>query len=119
MRKILFKILLGLLVIVAVLSVWIAIDLNRGSKVDIRAFDADEVARLDTAMWRSYYSRKRLKLFGQLGELLESQFHFPFWRRQLVAFYAAKAAFVFKDGKIREDYEKALPNLEKFYAQIH
>src|SRR3712207_8222974 len=31
---------------------------------------------------------------------------------------AAKSAFVFKDGKTREDYEKALPDLEKFYAEI-
>src|SRR2546423_3506965 len=98
-------------ILIAALAIWIAIDLNRPYKVDIRAFDADEVARLDTAMWRSYYSRKRLKLFKELGELLDSQFHFPFWRRQLVAYRAAKAAFVFKDGKTREDYEKALPDL--------
>jgi hypothetical protein len=29
-------------------------------------FDPDEVARLETAMWRSYYDRRRLPLFGQL-----------------------------------------------------
>jgi hypothetical protein len=101
------------------LSVWIAIDLYRPHKVDIREFDADEVARLDTAMWRSYYSRERVRMFGELTELLEKQYHLPFWRRQLVAFYAAKAAFVFKDGKTREDYEKALPDVEKFIGEIH
>jgi hypothetical protein len=105
--------------VVILIAGWIAVDLNRSYKIDIRSFDADEIARLDTAMWRSYYSRERLKLFGELGELLESQFHFPFWRRQLVAFYAARAAFVFKDGKTREDYEKALPDLRKFYTHIH
>src|SRR5947209_4254599 len=119
MRKIIFRILLGIAAVVILLGAWIALDLNRGSKVDIRAFDADEVARLDTAMWRSYYSRERLKLFGQAGELIDSQFHFPFWRRQLVAFYAAKAAFVFKDGKSREDYEKALPDIHRFYGEVH
>jgi hypothetical protein len=113
------KVLSGLLGIVFILAGWIAVDLNRAVRTDIRQFDANEVARLDTAMWRSYYSRERLKLFGQAGELLDSQFHFPFWRRQLVAFYAAKAAFVFKDGKSREDYEKALPDIRKFYEQIH
>ena len=111
--------MLFVLALVVALGAWIAIDLNRSRKVDIRAFDTNEVARLDTAMWRSYYSRERPKLFGQLGELLDRQFHFPFWQRQLVAFYAAKAAFVFKDGKTREDYEKTLPDLEKFYSQIH
>src|SRR6185295_12589551 len=110
---------LVILVLAAAIAAWIAADLYRPYKVDIRAFDADEVARLDTAMWRSYYGRQRLKLFKELGDVLDSQFHFPFWRRQLVAFHAAKAAFVFKDGKAREDYEKALPDLEKFYSEIH
>ena len=113
------RLLLIILLLIAAVAVWICADLYRPYKVDIRAFDADEVARLDTAMWRSYYGRKKLKLFRELGDVLESQFHFPFWRRQLVAFYAARAAFVFKDGKSLEDYEKALPDLEKFYLQIH
>lgn len=119
MRKILLKILLGILITGVLLGVWIAFDLLAPHKVDIRDFDADEIARLDTAMWRSYYSRERLKLYGQLTELLEKQYKLRFWRRQLIAYYAAKATFVFKDGKTREDYEKALPDLEKFYAEIH
>ncbi len=118
MRKILFRILIGLFLAAAVLASWFAFDLYSPHKVDIRDFDADEVARLDTAMWRSYYSRERLKLFRELTELLEKQYKLRFWRRQLLAFYAAKAAFVFKDGKTREDYEKALPDLEKFYNEI-
>lgn len=118
MRKFVLKVLLGVVVLVAVLGMWIADDLYSPLKVDIRDFDADEVARLDTAMWRSYYSHERLKMYGQLTELLETQYKFPFWRRRLVAFYAGKAAFVFKDGKSRADYEKALPDLEKFYGQI-
>jgi hypothetical protein len=115
MRRVLLIVVLAL----AAVAVWIAADLYRPYKVDIRAFDADEVARLDTAMWRSYYARKKLRLFSELGELLESQFHFPFWRRQLVAYHAARSAFVFKDGKTREDYEKALPDLKKFFTEIH
>lgn len=118
MRKILLKILPGLIILGVLLGGWIAFDLYTPHKVDIRDFDADEVARLDTAMWRSYYSRERLKLYGQLTELLEKQYKLCFWRRQLIAYYAAKATFVFKDGKSREDYEKALPDLEKFYAEI-
>jgi hypothetical protein len=118
MRKILFKIFIGLLIAGVLLGIWIAFDLYSPHKVDIREFDADEVARLDTAMWRSYYSRERLKLFSELGETLQTQYKLRFWRRQLMAFYAAKSAFVFKDGKAREDYEKALPDLEKFYGEI-
>ena len=118
MRKLVLRISVCFLVIVAAIGIWIAIDVSRPLKVDIRNFDAEEVARLDTAMWRSYYNRERVKMYGQLTELLETQYKFPFWRRQLVAFYAAKAAFVFKDGKSRPDYEKALPDLTKFYEQI-
>jgi hypothetical protein len=118
MRKILLRILIAFLMAAALLAGWITFDLYSSHKVDIRDFDPDEVARLDTAMWRSYYSRERWRLFRELTELLEKQYKLRFWRRQLVAFYAAKSAFVFKDGKTREDYEKALPDLEKFYNEI-
>jgi len=118
MRKVLFKIFIGFLVIGVLLGVWIAFDLYRPHKVDIREFDSDEIARLDTEMWRSYYAKERLKMFSQLTEVLEKQYKLPFWRRQLMAYYAAKSAFVFKDGKSREDYEKALPDLRKFYSEI-
>jgi hypothetical protein len=117
-RRILLRILILVLVLGAALAGWILYDLNKTVKVDIRAFDPDEVARLDTAMWRSYYSRHRFQLFREATELLGEQYHLPFWRRQLVAYYAAKSAFIFKDGKSREDYEKALPDLEKFYSEI-
>lgn len=113
------KVLLVILILFVLLAAWIAIDLNYSYKVNIGHFDPDEIARLDTAMWRSYYGRERVQLFRELGEMLKSQFHFPFWRRQLAAFYAARAAFVFKDGQTREDYEKALPDLKKFYTEIH
>ncbi|MGD9562244.1 MAG: hypothetical protein AB7F88_08475 [Pyrinomonadaceae bacterium] len=118
MRRFLLRILAVLVVASVFLAVWIAFDLYRPHTVDIRDFDPDEVARLDTAMWRSYYSRQRVQLYRELTELLEKQYKFPFWRRQLVAFRAAKAAFVFKDGSSRADYEKALPDLERFYAEI-
>ena len=118
MKKILSKIALGLMIIGVLLGIWIAYDIYTPHKVDIRDFDADEVARLDTAMWRSYYSRQRVQMYSQLTELLQKQYKLNFWRRQLVAFYAAKSAFVFKDGKSRTDYEKALPDVEKFYGEI-
>src|SRR5215210_7092169 len=104
-RRVLKFVILPAVVLIVLLSVWIAADIYCPVKVNIREFDADEVARLDTAMWRSYYSRERVKLFSEAVELLETEFHFPFWRRRLAAFYAAKAAFVFKDGKSRGDYE--------------
>jgi hypothetical protein len=83
-----------------------------------REFDPDEVARLETAMWRSYYDKERLKLFNQLSELLRTQYHMPLLRSNEVAYFGANAAFVFKQGKQRSDYEQALPDLKKFYGEI-
>lgn len=118
MRRLLLRILAVIVTGAVLISIWAAVDLYIPHKVDIRDFDPDEVARLDTAMWRSYYSRQRLKLYFELTELLEKQYKLNFWRRQAMAFRAAKAAFVFKAGESRTDYEKALPDLEKFYAAI-
>lgn len=106
---------LGLLLLILA---WAVFDLYRPTHTDIRNFNPDEVARLETAMWRSYYSRQRLRLFGQLAELMRTQYHFTFLRSNVVAYRAAKAAFVFKDGKSRADYEKALPDLLKYYSAL-
>ena len=119
MKKFLFRAFLIIVSIGVLLGIWITFDLYRPHKIDIREFDANEIARLDTEMWRSYYAKERLKMFSQLTEVLEKQYKLPFWRRQLMAFYAAKSAFVFKEGKERADYEKALPDLQKFYSEIH
>jgi hypothetical protein len=105
------------LLVVLVVS-WIAFDLLGTRRTDIRRFDPDEVARLETAMWRAYYSRERVKLYEELGELLRRQYGFGYWKSQTVAYHAARAAFVFKDGKSREDYERALPDLVSFYGSI-
>lgn len=104
--------------LVVVLLAWVAFDLYVPRRTSMREFDADEAARLETAMWRSYYSRERAKLFGQLAELLRTQYRLPFWRSNAVAYRAAKAAFVFKDGRGRADYERALPDLVSFYNSI-
>jgi hypothetical protein len=105
-------------VLVILLAAWVAYDLRSPRRTSMRDFDADEVARLDTAMWRSYYSRERVRLFAQAGELLRTQFRLPFWRSNAVAYRAAKAAFVFKDGHSRADYERALPDLLSFYKSV-
>lgn len=106
-----------LLVIIALLG-WGAYDLYGSRRTSLRDFEPDEVARLETAMWRSYYARERVRLFNQLAELLRTQYHLPLLRSNRVAYAAADAAFVFKDGKDRADYEKALPDLVNFYSSI-
>jgi hypothetical protein len=114
-RKTVLKILLVVLVVVVG---WVLFDLYSPRTAHLRQFDPDEVARLETAMWRSYYDKQRVRLFLELGELLRSQYNMPLVRSNRVAYYAAKAAFVFKRGKQRSDYGQALPDLVKFYQSI-
>jgi hypothetical protein len=95
-----------------------AADLLAPRRSDFRRFDPEVVGRLDAAMWRSYYDRERFLLFRQLAALLRSQYHLPPLRSYVVATHAARAAFVFKDGTGRGDYERALPHLVDFYAAL-
>jgi hypothetical protein len=97
---------------------WAVAELARPRRVDIRAFDPDEVARLETAMWRSYYDRRRLPLFGQLVALLQGQFHLQPLRAVTLAGLAARAAAVFQVGSSHADYRRALPYLERYYTGI-
>lgn len=105
-------------VLLVAIIAWALYDLYAPRTAHLREFNPDEVARLETAMWRSYYERQRVRLFNQLSELLRTQYNMPPIRSNRVAYYAANAAFVFQKGKQRSDYEKALPDLVKFYESI-
>ena len=113
------RILWLILAIVAALLLWVGSDLLVPRRADLRRFDPREIAHLYTVMWRSYYDRRSSDLFLQLAELMRLQFHFPLLRSNHVAAYAAKAAFIFKDGHDRADYERALPYLECYFQEIH
>jgi len=115
MRKIIFR---SFILIVVLLAGGVLYDLYFPRTAKMREFDADEVAWLETAMWRSYYDKKQMQLFNQLSELLRTQYHMPLVRSNQVAYYAASAAFTFKDGGTEKEYEKALPELVKFYGAI-
>jgi hypothetical protein len=115
LRKILIRIIA---LVLALLICGVLYDLYFPRTARMREFDPDEVARLETAMWRSYYEQERVQLFKQLAELLRTQYHIPLVRSNSTAYYAANAAFTFKQGKGRPDYEKALPDLVKFYGAI-
>jgi hypothetical protein len=108
-----------ILIVLLALLTWLGFDLYGPRHHGLRDFDPNEIARLETDMWRSYYAKERLKLFNQMAKLLRTQYGMPLATSNAVAYQAAKAAFVFKEGKKREDYEKALPNLVKFYQAVH
>lgn len=115
MRKIVIRVVVIGLVLLICGALY---DLYYPRTTQMREFDPDEVARLETAMWRSYYEKQRLQLFNQLAELLRSQYGMSQLKSNQVAYYGANAAFVFKQGQQRSDYEKALPDLMKFYGAI-
>lgn len=112
------RVLLICALVLLAISGWVLYDLYAPHTAHLREFDADEVARLETAMWRSYYEKERVQLFTQLSELLRTQYDMPLVRSNQVAYYAANAAFVFQKGRQRSDYEEALPDLVKFYQSL-
>jgi hypothetical protein len=98
--------------------IWAGLDLAGPRQSDLREFDPRIVARLETDMWRSYYDGRQVRLFFQLAETLRKQYSVPFLRSNAIAFRGAKAAFMFKDGQRRSDYEQALPDLIRYYRAI-
>ncbi len=102
----------------ALLVLWIGYDLATPGRHDLRQFDAHQVGRIETDMWRSYYDHRRAALFGQLVDLLRSQYHMGLWRAVAGGYYAARAAEVFQRGHNRTEYELALPALRKYYSLI-
>jgi hypothetical protein len=106
-------------IILLLVGAWVVYDLYGPRSTSLRRFDPAEVGRLEAAMWRSYYQRQQVRLFNQLTELLRTQYNLPFFRSNKVGYSAARAAFVFKGGHNRAEYEKALPYLVDFYSEIH
>lgn len=106
------------LLVLAGLLIWIATDLYIPREHSIRQFDPTRVASIETAMWRSYYNQSPFKLYRQLAGGLRNQFNAPYWRSYGLAFQASRAAFLFKEGASRTDYEKAIPLLEDYYSDI-
>jgi hypothetical protein len=107
-----------LFVPLALVALWITWDLNHSAPQSLRTFNPHQVARLETGMWRSYYEHRRVALFGQLVELLRTQYHLPFWSSILAGYHAAKAAVVFQRGHNRTEHTLALPDLIAYYSAI-
>jgi len=112
------RLLASTFAVLIVASAYIAADLLVPRPHSLRKFDPGEVARLDTIMWRSYYDKQRLALFRQAAELLRTQYGMRPIRSYVVAAYAAKSAFDFKGGTNRAEYERALPDLVRFFESI-
>ncbi|MFC5519369.1 hypothetical protein [Polaromonas jejuensis] len=106
------------LAILAICLVYASVDFFWPLHRDLRQFDPVALGKLETTMWQSYYGRQRVALFAELAEMLRTQYQFPLLRSYLGAYHGASAAFTFKDGKQRSDYEKALPALQAYFGLI-
>lgn len=105
-------------VVVCAITLYLVWDLFWPQTHDLRSFEPYEVGQAETRMWRAYYESRKLPLFLDLAQLLRTEYRLPFFRSNLTAFYAAKAAFIFKRGHSRTDYQKALPDLRRYYAVL-
>lgn len=95
------------------------IDLYLPMKYDIRYLPPKKFAQLETKMWKLYYEKKPEKFVDVFANLLRKQYGFPYLRSYYGAYLFSKAAFTFKKGRSREDYEKAIPYLRRFFRRIH
>jgi hypothetical protein len=85
---------------------------------DLRGFEPTELARLETAMWRDYYDKRYVALFGHLYEVSRTQFGFAPLDSFRIALAAAQAARTFQPTKSREAANTALAPLETYYRLL-
>lgn len=104
--------------ILALCFLYTAFDLFWPVERDLHRFDPVALGTLETRMWQSYYGHEHIALFLQMAEMLRDQYHFPVLRSYLGAFHAASAAFRFKGGSTRSDYERARPALLSYFKLV-
>ena len=112
-KRILALVILGLALAAA--GAWLA---GCGRRVNLRDFDPDAVARADAAMWRAYYAKDSRALLGLFGRLIRDETGVSYPYSMYLAFQGSRAAFVFKQGKGRAEFERALPPLVSLYRGI-
>ena len=79
-------------------------------------FDPDELARLETRMWKAYYRRQPARLFGLLVQAIRAQARVS-WPRALGAsllLTRAAAGFARSTG----DYERFAPDVGRAYRML-
>jgi len=110
LRRLLLSVFLGMLILSA--SIWIQYVLARP---DMTGFSPQEMGRLESAMWRSYYEGHWFRLGTQTMAVACGQYGFSWWDGVRSSFHAARSALFFR--KNTED-PRCLPELEQYYAII-
>lgn len=81
-----------------------------------RDFDPDRLARLELRMWKAYYRRQPLRLFGLLVLALREQGRASWPRAVLSAVFLTKAAVGF--ARSQGDYERFAPDIARGYEVL-
>lgn len=79
-------------------------------------FDPDKLADLETAMWKAYYRRQPIRLFGLLIQGLREQAHASWPRALTAAFFLTKGAAGF--ARASGDYERFAPDIARGYRLL-
>ena len=79
-------------------------------------FDPDELARLETRMWKAYYRFQPARLFGLLVLALREQAHVGWPRALAAAVLLTKAAAGF--ARSTGDYERFAPDIARGYRLL-
>jgi hypothetical protein len=79
-------------------------------------FDPDELARLETRMWKAYYRRQPARLFVLLIEALHAQARVSWPRTLAASLLLTKAAAGFARSTV--DYERFAPDIGRAYRLL-
>jgi hypothetical protein len=106
--------LAAIALIAAALAAYAAVPRN----ADLAAFDPGEAARLETLMWRHYYDKRFVALFGDLYLLARDQDGFSPLDSARIAVAAARAAKAFQPTTSRAEAQVAVPLLIDYFAML-
>lgn len=79
-------------------------------------FDADALARLETRMWKAYYRRQPVRLFGLLVLALREQAHASWPQALAASILLTKAAAGF--SRATGDYDRFAPDIGRAYQLL-
>jgi hypothetical protein len=101
----------AVLVVAALAAAYICVPRH----ADLTRFDPGAMARLETSMWRHYYEKRFLALFGDLYVVARSEYGFSPLDSLRLAIAAASAAKSFQPSASRAEAEAALPSLIDYF----
>jgi hypothetical protein len=106
------------LVVATILAAAIAAYIVVPRQADLSRFDPAEMARRETAMWRSYYEKRYLPLLFALYETARREQGFSPLDSVRVAVAAARAEKAFQPSTSRAEAEAAIPYLTGYFRML-